>query len=181
MNFKQELDMVKFAFENGFTEYKRIVQPNNDVAYVGTWGTFVLTDEYEIIAIDSAIKYMLEKLDQMNEVEATEEVKEVESTEVIENSNDIIDTLELTSREAKVLKAIVHLSEYEEYGLPVWNEEVQKYCGIKGKTYSGVISSLFKKGYLKTYLENRDPSVQDEFYLTEEMYIKLVDPSYKSY
>lgn len=179
MNLKHELDMIKFAFENGHTKMERIVQPNNDIAYVGAWGTFILTDNYEIIAMDSVINYMLEELIKQNEV--TEEIQVVETTEVFENSNEIIDSFDLTEKEAKVLKAIVHLSESEEFGLPVWNEEVQKYSGIKGKSYSGVISSLFNKGYIETYLDNLDPSVQNEYHLTEEMYIKLIDPDYSSY
>ena len=81
------------------------------------------------------------------------------------------DTFEgLTEKEAAVLMAIVEHSECE-YGLPCDKKAVAKTSGVRGKSLSGVIASLTKKGIVEPYEAD---DFDGEFFLTEEYHEKLL-------
>ena len=63
-------------------------------------------------------------------------------------------TINLTEKEKTVLKAVVE-SDFNDfpYTNPVWMEIVSDDT-FKGKTFSGICTSLHEKGLIRTYLTN---------------------------
>lgn len=88
----------------------------------------------------------------------------------------------LTNNEYKVLEAIVN-SEYQAYGepdvvgVPVWTVEHFE-VGMDGKSYSGVCSSLMKKGYITVSNQYKKESTQS---ITKEGYSEYLNSKQQEY
>jgi hypothetical protein len=75
----------------------------------------------------------------------------------------------LTEKERKVLQSVVDNT--LEYGLPVDIDTVKSETKLSKRSIAGVISSLYKKGYVEDY----DLSGLDEFMLSESAYEKYIE------
>ena len=74
--------------------------------------------------------------------------------------NYLIPNHNVTELEIKVLRAFfdsefgdVYDDKYEEFGTCVWMFSIKEHSGLDGKTFSGVVSSLVKKGLVETETE----------------------------
>lgn len=99
-----------------------------------------------------------------------EEVEEIEEVEVLA-VEEIAEQFNLTEKEIIVLKGII--ADQFEDGLPPFTESVAKFAKLTQKQTVGVISSLYKKGFLESYLDDESPTCQDMYHLTSEWFEKF--------
>lgn len=152
MNISNEL---KYAVDCGIkVEYT--VLENGDI--LATWNNGKCS---EILSTDQE-----SKVEEVNpEVEVTVVQEDVISTtEVVD-----VNSLDLTEKEKVILQAIVDNS--YEYGLGIESRDLN--IPIKGKSLSGVIGSLTKKGYVEGYMNGNSIGYDEFFNLTEEWFTKL--------
>jgi hypothetical protein len=163
-NYKQEIEMVKFAMENGFTQVD-IKNVGKDFMFTGSWGTFVVDVKGMIELSELIVSYKTVAKEVIETVEVVEEV--ISNKEI---TNVAVDALPLTTNEKEVLQEIINNT--DEYGLGMQTSDLD--LSIKGKKVSGVIGSLVKKGYVESYLDGESVGHDDFFNLTEEWFEKLV-------
>lgn len=84
---------------------------------------------------------------------------------------EIAEQYNLTEKEQAVLAGIIQ-DQFED-GLPPFTTKVAKLAGLTEKQTVGVISSLYKKGFLESYLDDNSPSCQDMYHLTSEWFEKF--------
>ena len=75
-----------------------------------------------------------------------------------------LQTAGLTEKENAVLKSMAYHT--VEYGLPVDTESIQNDTELTKRGIAGVVSSLYKKGFVEEY----DLSEEDEFMLSEKAF-----------
>lgn len=85
-----------------------------------------------------------------------------------EEIKEDFDGIQLTDKEKSVLLAIVDNG--IEYGVPVYIDDFHREIKMTKKSIVGVISSLYKKGFLEAYEVD---NVAEEFHLTEYWFEKL--------
>lgn len=95
------------------------------------------------------------------------EVAETEVTTVAE----IAEQYNLTEKEQAVLAAIIQ-DQFED-GLPPFTTTVARLAGLTERQTAGVISSLYKKGFLESYLDDESQNCQDMYHLTSEWFEKF--------
>lgn len=149
MNISNEL---KFAVDCG-VKVEYTVLENGDI--LATWNDGKCS---EIITTDVTTS------EEVNSVDQEEVIETVTATEVVS-----VDSLDLTEKEKVVLQAIVDNS--YEYGLGIESRDLN--ISIKGKSLSGVIGSLTKKGYVEGYMDGDSIGFDEFFNLTEEWFTKL--------
>lgn len=95
-----------------------------------------------------------------------------------QNAKKMTDTITLTDLEKQVLSAIF-INEYNDgckYDHPTWLSVVADYS-VKGKTLSGVVSSLTQKGLIGTQDEGGDATIWGT---REAFFLMLEEDSFKA-
>lgn len=153
-NFSNEL---QFAIDNGIKTETTVLE-NGDIMV--TWNN------------GQCVEILTTEVENTEEDVTAEVVKESTTNQEIEAVT--VESLDLTKKEKEVLSAIVENS--YEYGLGMDSSALN--TSIKGKSFSGVIGSLTKKGYVEGYLNGTSVGFDEFFNLTEEWYQKLTGEMY---
>lgn len=163
MNFSDEL---KYAVECG-VKFEVKVLEGGDIQVSWNSGKCV-----EILSFEFDTE--VEEVEEVETLSSQEDCSFEEMKETINNMDKIqklvVDCV-LTDKELNVLEAIVYHS-YED-GLPVFTNEIAKRANLTQKQTVGVISSLYKKEFLESYLDDGSPSCQDMYHLTSEWFEKF--------
>ncbi len=80
----------------------------------------------------------------------------------------------LTDKETSVLKAVVENEYNGDDFEPVWTWSVADNAGVTGKTFSGVVASLTKKGYVSSWEHDKNQEVMVLTDAGKEVYKGLV-------
>jgi hypothetical protein len=151
LNVSEEL---KFAIECGI-KIEYTVLEDGDIQASWNGGKCV-----EIIEVATS--------EEITQVETVEEFEEVEVVTVEEIANEY----NLTEKEIVVLKGVIN-DQFED-GLPPFTSAVAKFAKLTERQTVGVISSLYKKGFLESYGENEEMlNCKDMYHLTSEWFEKF--------
>lgn len=109
----------------------------------------------------------------LEEIETTQSEMDHAEIEVFKAVSviEIAEEYNLTEKEQSVLAGIIQ-DQFED-GLPPFTANVAKIAGLTEKQTVGVISSLYKKGFLEAYLDDESPNCQDMYHLTNEWFEKF--------
>lgn len=110
---------------------------------------------------------------EVEEVETTQsemDYTEVEESEIV-SVIEIAEQYNLTEKEQAVLTGIIE-DQFED-GLPPFTANVAKLAGLTERQTVGVISSLYKKGFLESYLDDESQNCKDMYHLTSEWFEKF--------
>lgn len=156
---------IKFALENGFTEIKRYEEKDGNIAFIGSFGYVVASNEEEVKAIDDLINQYVKV--EKSEAELLREWEENNEAITIEKpKSEIIEGL--TEKESKVLMAMYKHT--DEFGLPVRVIEIKEETKYSKRSITGILSSLYKKGLVEEF--QAEEYIKNEFMLSEEGYHK---------